>query len=249
MRGLGKLTWIQLKLFIREPAAFFFTLAFPAILLLIMGPIFGRGNEGIAGLMGFGVIDMMVPGFTGVIVASVSLMGLPIATAAQRDNKVLKRFHSSPVRPIVYIISDVVANLLTTTGGMLILVLLGLLLFNLRLPDDPLFVIVAFFLSSLSFFALGYLAAALSPTSRVAQVIGNILFFPMIFLSGATYPLYLMPDFMKTIAEFMPMTHVVRLLQAGWRGQEWGAYPVAWIVVTGVMVVCTLLATRLFRWE
>lgn len=117
MKGFLKLTQIQLKLFLREPAAFFFTLMFPTMLLLLFGAIFGNGNKPIPQLNGYGNVDLLTGGFIGMIIATVGLMSIPVNAAAQREHKILRRLQCSPIRPIVYLASDVFANFITTSAG------------------------------------------------------------------------------------------------------------------------------------
>ena len=72
MRGLWKLTWTEIKLFIREPSAAFFTLAFPLMLLVLFGSIWG--NEPTPFYGGFGYVDASVPAFTAMIIAPCALL-------------------------------------------------------------------------------------------------------------------------------------------------------------------------------
>ena len=62
MKGFLKLTQVHLKLFLREPAAFFFTLMFPTMLLLLFGAIFGNGNKPIEQFNGYGMVDLLTGG-------------------------------------------------------------------------------------------------------------------------------------------------------------------------------------------
>ncbi len=250
MKALMTLTWIQIKLFVREPAAFFFTLAFPALMLLLMGGIFGRGNEIIEGyLENFGIVDAMVPGFIGMAIGTVALMAIPEATSTMREQHILRRFHASPLKPMTYLGADLLSYFITTVLGVIILILIGIPVFHLRMPADVVGVGLAFMLGTLSFFAFGYLVAAIAPTSRVAQVIGNVLYFPNLFLSGATFPVETLPASMKAISDFMPLTYVVNILKGQWLGESWGDMVFSLVVVGAILVVSALIASRLFRWE
>ena len=73
--------------------------------------------------------------------------------------------------------------------------------------------------------------------------------YPMIFLSGATIPLEVMPESVHTISDFLPLTYVVRLLRGLWFGETWGSLVLETGVLIGVLVVSTAIAARLFRWE
>jgi ABC-2 type transport system permease protein len=132
---------------------------------------------------------------------------------------------------------------------MLILVLAGKLVFGLRFAGSWLSVLAAFILSALAFYAFGYLISGLVATARAAQIIGMVIFFPMMFLSGAGMPIQLLPEGLQRVSEFLPLTYVVRLLQGLWFNDAWSTLwqPVA--VLSGILAVGTVLAARFFRWE
>lgn len=248
MRGLGELTRAQARLFVREPAAFFFTLVFPSLLLVLFGLIFGNEpmtNWGVE----VGYIDMQVPALAAIILGSVGLMGIPIATATARETHVLRRFQATPVKPLTLIAADVLVNFAMSLAGMGILIVLGKLLFGLRFGGSWPLVIATFTFSACAFFALGYLVASLAPTARAAQAVGMVLFFPLMFLSGAAMPRQIMPENVRQAADFLPLTHVVQLLQAAWRGQALTDQLPQILSLTALLILATALSARLFRWE
>ena len=99
-----------------------------------------------------------------------------------------------------------------------------------------------FTLSALSFMAFGYLVASLAPTARAASVGGQLLYMPMIFVSGATMPLSIMPDGIQAVSQWLPMTHIVILMQDIWFGRGVPMLSV-WVLV-GILVVGGALSAR-----
>lgn len=249
MRSFSKLFFVQFKLYLREPVAFFFSLAYPALLLLLFGYIYG--NEPAPAFWGrnFGTVDASVPAYTGIIIGTVALMGIPIDTATSRENGVLRRYRATPLRPAMYLAASVAVYLLVALLGMLILVVAGKLIFGLRIAGAWLSVLAAFLLSALAFFAIGYIIASLAPTARLAQVIGMVIFFPMMFLSGAGMPLQLLPENLRRVSDFLPLSYVVRLIQGLWFGDPWAELWLPTLVLGGIFVLGTAIASRLFRWE
>jgi ABC-2 type transport system permease protein len=162
---------------------------------------------------------------------------------------VLRRFRASALRPLTYIMSDVTANLVMTLLGMLGLVLVGWLLYRVRFEGQVISLIPAVVFCGLSMFSIGYLIASIAPSARSAQVIGMVIFYPMMFLSGAGIPLEVMPASVQRISNFLPLTYVVTLLRGLWFGGTWDEYLLEVAVLAGVLVVCTALAARFFRWE
>lgn len=250
MNSFIKLSIAQLKTFLREPAAFFFTLIFPVLLLVMFGVIWGNepsppGSNFYLG--GFGYVDYAVPALAALVIGTTALMSIPVATATAREQKILRRFKATPLHPLVYLASDVIIYFAVSLIGMVLLIIVGLVAFDLRFDGSWLAVLAAFTLSALAFIAAGYLIAGLAPTARIAQVAGQLIYFPLMFLSGAAIPLQLMPESVRDIAEVLPMTLMVRLLQDLWFGDGWYLPAIGFMVV--MLVVGTILSARSFRWE
>lgn len=244
MQSFTKLTLTQLKLYLREPVAFFFTLVFPVLVLLLFGVIWGN-EPGFSGEYGY--IDAAVPALAGIVVGTVALMTIPIATATAREQKILRRFKATPMRPATYIAAEIVTNVLVAFVGMILLIIVGIIVFDMRFDGNWLLVFIGFLISTLAFVAVGYVIASLSPTSRVAQVAGQLVFFPMMFLSGATIPLATMPEGVQNVAQLLPMTHLVKMMQDLWFGLPWNWTATAVLAV--MLVIGAVVSAQLFQWE
>lgn len=244
MISFRKLSVMQFKLFSREPVALFFTIAFPVLLLVLFGVIFGNDIDP---AFGFGYIDAQVPGLTAIIIGTVALLSVPIATATAREQKILRRYWASPMQPTTYLAADIFVNFFIALLGMFLLVVIGILVFDLRFNGNIISVLAGFTLCTLSFMAAGYVLASLAPTSRIAQVVGQVLLFPMMFLSGAALPQNLMPESIIRLSEFLPLTHVVRLMQDLWFGVGWNWTAV--IVLSIMLVLGVVVAAATFRWQ
>lgn len=249
MRGFRKLFVMQFKLYLREPIAFFFSLAYPALLLLLFGYIYGNDPAPEFWGRNFGTVDASVPAYAGIIIGTVALMGIPIDTATSRENGVLRRYRATPLRPVVYLLASVIVYLMVTLLGMAILVMVGKLVFGLRMAGSWFSVLPALLLSALAFFSAGYLIASLAPTARIAQVVGMVIFFPMMFLSGAGMPLQLLPDTLQQVSKYLPLTYVVKLIQGLWFGDPWQTLWLPVFVLVGMVTLGTVVSAKLFRWE
>lgn len=245
MRVFWKMTIVELKLFIREPTAAFFTLIFPLILLVIFGGIFG--NEPVSKFGGRGTVDLSVPGYIGMIIATAGLLSLPVTLAAYREKGILKRFQASPVSVPMILGSQVTIQTIMLMIGAAGLFTVGRLGYNLSIPSHIFSLFGGFLYSAASFLSLGFLLAGVLPSAKAANAAGMAMFFPMLFLSGSAMPIELLPKGMRTIAEFLPLTHVVSLLKGIWFGQGWDLKPVA--VLGGLLVLSVLLSTKTFRWQ
>jgi ABC-2 type transport system permease protein len=247
MQGLTKLTWTELKLFLREPVAAFFTLAFPLMLLFLFGGIYGNKPATIFG--GLGMVDVSVPAYTAMIIGSSGLLSLGISIASYRETGVLKRLKATPIRPQTILAAQVAVIYVMTILGMGLLIAAGRLVYGLRFGGNALSVFVAFTASAMCVFSIGFVLASLAPTARAAQVTGMVVFYPMIFLSGATIPRETLPETVRQYSKILPLTHVVTLLRGLWAGGSWGNYVMEISVLAGTALVAILISIKTFRWE
>jgi ABC-2 type transport system permease protein len=134
-----------------------------------------------------------------------------------------------------------------TILGILLLLATARFIYGMSLPEAPFSVAAAFVFASLSFFALGFVLAGLFSRVRTAQVMGQVIYFPMLFLSGALLPREMFPDFIKRISDFIPLTYVVELVQDLWIEGTWNL--TALTVLLGLLVVSVAVSARTFRWE
>ncbi|MEM7334512.1 MAG: ABC transporter permease [Chloroflexota bacterium] len=245
MNAFIKMTWTELKLNLREPVGAFFTLAFPVLLLVLFGGIYG--NEPSEFFGGFGTVDVSVPGYIGMIIGTVGMIGIPITISNYREQGILRRYRATPIKPGVILWSQVAVNVLMALLGILILIIAGRLLYDLRFPAGPWGILPAIIIGSLGFFSLGFVLASVLGTPRTAQAVGMALFYPMLFLSGAALPRQIMPETIQRIAEFLPLTHVVILLEDLWFDNSWNLVSTA--VILAMFAICLFVTRRTFKWE
>lgn len=247
MRAFRNLYKTEMKLYLREPLATFFTLGFPLMMLFLFGGIYG--NEPVALFSGRGSVDVSVPSWTAMIIGTTGLMSLVPLIAGYRERGILRRFSSTPLSPLTYLAAQGSVLLTMTAAGMAVLIVAAELGFNLRFSGNPIHVAAAFLLASFSFFALGLMLAGILPTYRTASAVTMVIFYPMLFLSGAGLPRELLPETMKRIGDAFPMTYAVTLLKGLWFGEPWSKFGKEVAVLAGTLVASLALSTKWFRWS
>lgn len=245
---LLKLTWIELKLFLREPMTIVFTFAFPVVLMFVLGEVFGN-QAGTADEHVFGRIGAMnyyAPAYIAVVTMSIGVIMLPTRLTDYRSGGVLRRFRASLV-PIWSVLgSQVLAALVLGLIGSVLVAALAGIFYPVHSPDSLALLVAGFLLCSAAFAALGTLLGAVVPSMRAAQGAGLMLFFVMLFLSGASVPTEVMSDTMKSIGDLLPLTYGVDLLQGAWIRGAWD-WTAAFVLI-GVTIGATLLSLRVYRW-
>jgi len=247
MRGLKKLTLMELKMFFRDPTGAFFTMIFPLMLILVFGSIYGNGANPDFG--GYGIVDVYVPSFTGMIVAISALTNLNTEMAKAREKGILRRLRATAVRPITILTAKITMIFSVTSLSMVLMIVVAKLAFGLRFNGNPIEVIAAFVLSSFSFFAFGLVVASIMPNVRAAESFGFILLFLMLFLSGVFVPFEIVPDAVQQVAQVFPMTHVTTLMRGLWIGQSLVDHTKEVVVLLGILVAGVLISAKIFRWE
>jgi len=247
MKSLLKMTWMEAKLFLREPVGAFFTLVFPLMFLFLFGSI--SGNEPTPMFGGQRTIDAAIPSLTAMIIGTTGLMSTTITMATYRENGVLRRLRTTPVSPLVVLAAQVIVVFAMTCLGMLLLIAAGMLAYHVRFEGNAFSVLAGFVLSSLSFFGIGFVLAGTMPTARTAQVAGMVLLYPMMFLSGAFFPVELLPAAVQKVSAFTPLTYVVNLLRGLWTGQPWGDHLLDVGVLAGMLLLGIIVSVKTFRWE
>ncbi len=247
LHALRTLVAVQIKLYLREPVVVLFSVLLAPMLLVLMGFVFG--NDPVAMLGNRGQMSVNVPSFAAIVIGVVGLATLPIETSTRREAGVLRRLRATPLRPLTYIVGDVLVNLILALLGILLLFLLGLVVYQVEFTGHVLPLVAGVLLCIAAFLAIGYVLAGLAPSARVAVVVGNVLLYPMMIFSGTTVPLEIMPQAVRNVSAFIPLTHVVTLLRGLWFGESFSDHLTEVAVLGGILLVGTAVAALTFRWE
>ena len=247
MRVLLKLTWIEIKLLARDPVTLLFSFAFPVLVLVLLGGIFGDQHMKMGAYKGVKMMNWYVPSYIALVIASIGTISLPVHLSSYRERGVLRRFRASGVSEAALLGSQLLVSLGVAFVGALTITILGGLAYGARLPTSPAEVALAYVAGVFCFAAVGVLLASLAPTARAAQSVGLLLWFVMLFVSGTSAPLDLLPSWMVDIGKALPLYHSVLAVVDPWigRGTNWAQLA----IVATVGVVATLVSLRVFRWE
>jgi ABC-2 type transport system permease protein len=217
------------------------------MMLFLFGSIYG--NEPTPMFGGQGTIDISIPAYTAMIIGTTGLMSTTITMATYREKGILRRLRTTPVSPLVVLAAQVIVIFAMTALGMFLLIAAGKLVYHIHFEGNAFSVLAGFVLSSLSFFGIGFILAGLMPNARSAQIVGMVLLYPMLFLSGAGFPRELLPEAIKKVSTFLPLTYVVNLLRGLWIGETWGQHTTDILVLAAMLVVGVLVSVKTFRWE
>ncbi len=234
----------NLRLMGRDRTVLFFNYFFPLIFFIIFAVTFGGSKN--PGSMSQVVNMVLVLGVLGS-----GFFGAGIRAVQDREANILRRFKVAPVGPAPIIVASLVSGLVSFFPS--ILLVLGLARFWLQLPlpahlaDFLIFVCVG----SLAFRALGMIVAAIVNSPQESQILTQILYLPMLFLSGATFPIQFFPHWLQIGAQFVPATYLFQGMQSMMlAGGSLSSNIIASYWPRCItMVVAVFIGVKLFRWE
>lgn len=236
---------LEARLLTREPVALFFMLAFPILLLFVFGSIWGNTPSPQQGFPGY--VTLSLPGYIGMIIGTSGILTLSAATASYRELGFFRLLRTTPLTPLTILLGQVATLLIVTTLGTALLVLTGAVVWDVALAAHPAALVFAFCEGCLAFFSFGFLLAVLVPSVRSVQIVSMTLFFPMLFLSGAGFPWSMLPQGLKTVSQYLPLTPLVRMLNISWHNGRLDVF-VQNAIALGVFAGLNLfLVSRLWR--
>jgi ABC-2 type transport system permease protein len=248
LRGLWRLTWLEIKIFMREPLGAIGTIGVPVLVLVVLGRV-NRGRPGPPSVAVSNFVRVGVPVFASVLIAISAVLSLVTVISIYREGGILKRLRATPLRPQTILTAHVVVKLLLTTVTLALMLVAGKRYYPVDV-DVPVFgFTIALLVSTCSILSIGFVIASLVPTARFAQPIGAAILYPMIGLSGLFVPIDSLPPALQTVARVLPLTYAVSLLQGIWQGDAWSAHVGDVAALAVVFVVCTALSAKVFRWE
>jgi ABC-2 type transport system permease protein len=248
LRGLWKLTWLELKIFMREPLGAIGTIVVPVVLFVALGRVAGR-TLGPSALAASGFVSVGLPVLASLLIAISSVLSLVTIISIYREGGILKRLRATPLRPQTILTAHVNVKLLLTLATLALMVLAGKRYYPVGIHAPVLAFTIALLISTWSILSIGFLIASIVPTARFAQPIGAIILYPMIALSGLFIPVASLPPVAHAVARVLPLTYAVSLLGGIWNGDAWSAHVGDLAALAVLFAVCTALSAKVFRWE
>jgi ABC-2 type transport system permease protein len=248
MHGLWKLTWIEIKIFMREPMGAIGSIVIPVVIFLVLGRVFARGVAApSAGARSFVLVG--VPVLASLLIAVSAVLSLVTIISIYREGGILKRLRATPLRPQTILTAHVIVKLILTAATLVLMMLAGKRYYPVGV-HAPLFKFtIALVISTCSILSIGFLIASIVPTARFAQPIGAIILYPMFAVSGLFVPVAALPPVAYAVSRVLPLTYAVRLLQGIWTGGAWSAHIGDIAALAVGFVVCTAVSAKVFRWE
>lgn len=248
LRGLWKLTWIETKIFLREPLGAIGTIGIPVLVFLVAGRMVGRSaaqtSPAATRFIGVGL-----PVLASVLILIGAVLSLVTIISIYREGGILKRLRATPLRPQTILTAHVMVKLLLSAATLVLMVAAGKRYYPVGIHAPLVGFTMALLISTCSILSIGFLIASLVPTARFAQPIGAVIMYPMMAVSGLFAPVESLPLAAQAVAKVLPLTYAVSLLEGIWKGDAWWAHARDLTALALTFIVCTAVSARVFRWE
>ena len=248
IRALWKLTWLEIKIFVREPMGVFGTIGIPVLVFIVMTRLLGASMPSTPRQPGWPGSSFL-PVLTSILIALSAVTSLITIVSIYREGGILKRLRATPLPPVVILSAHVLVKLIFTAITLIAMLLAGRRYF----PPDA-HIPVASFAAALLFttwaiLSIGFVIASIVPTARFAQPIATFIVYPLLGVSGLFYPIERLPPALQMLSAVSPLTYAVSLLDGIWKNESWLAHrtDVAALIVT--FAICTAISSKVFRWE
>jgi len=250
----------QFKLFARRPAAFFFVVIMPLVLLGVFTQVFG--NEPIKG-MTFSTAQFYAPGLAVFGLVTACYTYLAISTATARDIGILKRIRGTPLPPWIYIAGRIAATALIGIIAAVLVMGVGVLFLGVEIyPERLAGAVLVMVVGSLTFSALGIMICALCRTSETTQAVSNATLLPLAFVSDIFIrPSEKTPEWIKLVGDLFPLKHLAAGFGGAFKpglvgnGFVWSGTLKNYIMLPDLVVIAawglfaTIIAVKYFAWE
>lgn len=229
----------EMRLFRRESQVLTFVFGFPVVTVLVLGGVFGSDNDD----SGFEFINpshFYVAAYFGVVLAAIGLIMLPAHIASYRETGVIRRFDTAGFPSWAFPAVQFMCGVSFALAGSAALVVTALASYGIPTMHYPTRTLLGLFLGMLAFISIGVALGMLLPSGRAASGLGMTMFFPMFLLAGGGPPPEALSSVMRSIANWLPLTHVIRAAQEPWLNIGDNGNPHLAIVV-GIIVVATAI--------
>lgn len=233
---------INLKLTLRDKSILFFNYAFPLVFFFI----FAQAMDARQGAIINQVITMVL--IIGVL--GTGFFGAGIRAVQDREQNILRRLKVAPITPAPILAASVLVGLLAYLPAVVLFLVVANRMYGMPFPARPFSFLLFISLGVIAFRSMGLIIASVVNSLQESQIVVQLFYLPMLFLSGATFPLGLLPDWLQVIAQFLPATHLYTGLQSILLRREsffQNHSSVSALLLT--TAVALFVGTKLFRWE
>lgn len=239
------LTKYELLKIFRQPITVFFALIFPILLIAFNGEVYGNAPSKL--FDGVGTLDYVLPATVFLIILVHSLSNLPLIVSMNINSKVLKAYSVTKLTKIEYVTSVLLSNALWIMVSIITLFTFSIVKYNVNISPNLFIFVILTLIISCTMACFGIIVAVIFKNYQSVISVSFLLYFTILFTSGAAMPLPVLPETMQNAFQYSPFTHIVNLMQGVWLGKEVQMIDV--FIVGLLALISTMTVIRTFKWE
>ncbi len=187
-------------------------------------------------------------------ILAMALMQLGIFAAIplvqQREKLILKRLNATPLPRWTLVGSNILTRLLIAAVQTVLIIGIGSAVLGVQIAGNWALIVIVVALGAVTFVSIGYVIASFARTEEAANGMTSVVQFPLMFLSGIFFPIELMPQWLRGVATFMPLTYLGDAMrQVMVNGAPFAPLPVDMLVLGGWLLGGLVISARFFRWQ
>ena len=241
MRTFKTMAATECKLGIRQPDVPLFAFIFPVVVAVILGLVYGKSNPAMLG--------KTFASASTIGLAAMGLMGLPLTLSGYRDAKILKQLKVTPVKPWLILMAHFAVKFVFALLSAVLVGVVLALFFGYRMVGSPAAYLLAYILVAFAIFGIGMIIASVSKDANTASLLCSIAYFPMLFFSGTTIPLDVLPGGVVKVLQVLPLTQGINLLETVALGGSLSDGFMATLIMVGIGAVAVGISIKSFKWE
>jgi ABC-2 type transport system permease protein len=193
-------------------------------------------------------IDFLIPGMIGFAILVSPMFALTNISAQYKRDKIFKQLSLTPLTKTDWLLAKIGFYILMTLISFVLMTAFGIFAFGAQITFT-LWIIPFLLIGPFLFVSLGMLVGSVSTSVESAAVVGNLITFPMMFLSGTFFPVSTMPVYLQNIAHILPLFYVIDGLNNVMIYGNIGPALTDLAVLLVISVVVFVLAVRFFKWR
>jgi ABC-2 type transport system permease protein len=193
-------------------------------------------------------IDFLIPGLIGFTILTSPMFSMVSISADYKKTKLFKQLSLTPLTKGEWLTSKIIWYIALSLISFVLMTVVGVYVFGGTVVLS-LWIIPFLLLGPLFFVALGMLVGSISKSVESASVIGNIITFPMMFLSGTFFPLSIMPSYLQALAHIFPLYYLIDGLNAVMVYNNYSSALIDVIVLAVLSAIVFVAAIRVFKWR
>ena len=232
----------DIRLAFRQKVVIFFNYLMPLVLFFV----FAQSNHAEQGGAILQILTMVIV----IGILGNGLFGAGMRAVQERETNILRRYKVAPITPLPLLVASTITGLVIYMPCVILILVLSTVLYHMVPPSNLITVLAFVMLGIVSIRSIGLIIASVVNSAQESIILVQLTYLSMLFLSGATFPPSMFPDWLLIVTQFIPATYLVTGMQGLLLKQE--SLASNWLSVLALLLTAVIglfISMKIFRWE